>query len=132
MEDNELVALLDRKFAESEERMTARMDARFDQVDARFEQVDTRFEQVDTRFEQVDTRFEQMDAKFDDHKIEVGARLDQMHSDIKKIAEGVDNVGEKLERFRKETARNFKDVKQTIGVANAALDSRLRKLEKVS
>ena len=118
MEDNELVALLDRKFAESEERMTARMDARFDQVDA--------------RFERVDTRFEQMDAKLDDHKIEVGARLDQMHSDIKKIAEGVDNVGEKLERFRKETARNFKDVKQTIGVANAALDSRFRKLEKAS
>ena len=115
MEDNELVVLLDRKFAESEERMTARMDARFDQVDA--------------RFEQVDARFEQMDVKFDNLRIEVGTRLDGMHTDIKKIAEGVDNVDEKLERFRGETAANFKDVRSDIQMSFTVLGKRISKLE---
>ena len=98
MEDNELIALLDRKFAESEERMNA--------------------------------RFAQMDAKIDDVKIELGAQLDDMDAKIEQVAEGVAMVDEKLERFRRQTARNFKDVKKTIGVSNAAINERLIKLEK--
>lgn len=91
MEDNELIALLDRKFAESEERMNA---------------------------------------KIDDLKIELGAQLDDMEAKIEQVAEGVGVVDEKLERFRKETARNFKKVNKTIGVSNAAINVRLTRLEK--
>ena len=93
MKDNELVALLDQKFGESEERMMARID---------------------------------------DAKIELGAQLDDMDAKIEQVAEGVGMVDEKLERFRKETAHNFKDVNRTIGVSNAALKKRIAKLEKAS
>jgi len=82
---------------------------------------------INERFSEMDTRF---DTKIDDLKIEVGARLDDMHSDIKKIAEGVGLVDEKLEIFRTETKANFKTVHEVIGASNAQLISRIRKLEK--
>jgi hypothetical protein len=112
VEDNELRALLDEKFSE---------------VDRRFEQMDTKFER---KFGQMDTKFEQMDTKFDNYRIEIGARLDDMHGDIKKIAESVCLVDEKLEDFRAETKANFKTVYEVIGASNAQLISRIRKLEK--
>ena len=94
MEDEKLIALLDRKFAESEERMTARLDV-----------------------------------KSDDMRIEVGARLDGMHSDIKKIAEGVDNVGERLDRFRLETNETLVDIRSDLRVSFSMLGKRITDLE---
>jgi len=146
VEDNDLIALLDRKFTEADQRINAhfeqrdarfdRMDARFDRVDARFEAMDARFDRVDARFagmdgrfEGMDGRFEGMEVRFDDLRIEVGARLDDMHTDIKKIAEGVSNVDEKLERFRAETAHNFKDVRSDIRMSFTVLGKRITKLE---
>jgi archaellum component FlaC len=108
MEDNELIALLDRKFA----------------------QVDARFEQMDRRFDRMDTRFAQMDTNFDNLRIEAGARIDGMHSDIKKIAEGVSNVDEKLDRFRDETITNLVDIRRDLRVSFSMLNGRITDLEK--
>lgn len=97
MEDNELIALLDRKFSESEERMTARMDARFEQVDVRFR--------------------------------EVGIRLEHMHGLIKRTAEGVQNVDEKLDRFRLETLDELKDIRFDLRISFHLLNKRVTDLE---
>ena len=91
MEDENLIALLDRKFAESETRM---------------------------------------EAKFDNLRIEVGARIDDMHVDIKKIAEGVNNVDEKLDRFRLETNETLVDIRSDLRVSFSMLNGRITDLEK--
>jgi hypothetical protein len=146
VEDNELIALFDRKFAEQDQRMDGRfaqMEARFAQIDGRFAQIDGRFAQMDGhfaqmdghfaqmdgRFAQMDGRFAQMDTQFDDLRIEVGARLEHMHDDIKKIAEGVDTVNEKVDRFHNETMTELIDVRSDIRISFTMLGKRVTGLE---
>jgi hypothetical protein len=77
----------------------------------------------------LDQKFANMDEKFDNLRIEVGARIDGMHVDIKKIAEGVHNVDEKLDRFRLETNETLRDVRSDIHISFSMLGKRITDLE---
>ena len=126
MEDKELIALLDRKFAEQEERIEGRFAPRFEQIDRRFEHIDRRFEQIDRRFEQIDSRFDSLETKVGTIQIAVY----KLQDDLQRNNELIHLVDNKLDRFRTETRNNFKSVHATLGVANKALVGRIRKLEK--
>ena len=135
MEDNELIALLDRKFSEADQRTEARfaqMDGRFDQVERRLDQMDGRFDQVEARFDQVDRQFDQVDARFGDVDTrfrETGIQLEHMHDLIKKTAEGVQNVDEKLDRFHLETLDELKDIRADLHISFHLLNMRITDLE---
>lgn len=118
--DPELVAYLDRRFAE----LIAVLDGRFDQIDGRFDQIDRRFAQIDGRFARMDGRLDQMDGRFAQMEsgfAQVGDRFDELwrHFDvvaeslmdkIQLVAEGVAMVDGKLERFSAETRDEFRKV----------------------
>jgi len=70
-----------------------------------------------------------MESQFDNLRIEVGARLEDMHTDIKKIAEGVQNVDEKLDRFRVETIDNLVDIRSDVRISFSMLGKRITDLE---
>jgi len=132
MEDEKLIALLDEKFAE--------VNARFDGVNARFDGVNARFDGVDGQFEGVNARFDGVDGQVEG----VNSRLGYLETEVRKLRvdahennvkiernnELIFAVDQKLGSFRTETAGNFKDVKQMLGVSNRGLVSRIRKLEK--
>jgi len=111
MEDEKLIALLDEKFAE--------VNARFDGVNARFDGVDGQFEGVNSRLGYLETEV---------RKLRVDAHENNVK--IERNNELIFAVDQKLGSFRTETAGNFKDVKQMLGVSNRGLVSRIRKLEK--
>ena len=141
MEKEEFAALLDEKFSEVFRRLDG-VDQRFDGVDKRFDGVDKRFDGVDKRFDGVDKRFDGVDARANG----IDARLNGLETEMRKLRinseetksmlqrnnELIHAVDEKVERFRKDTSQNFKQVKRIIGVSNAALKKRIVKLEKAS
>ena len=139
MEYNDLIALLDRKFSEADQRIEALLDRRFAEADKRIEALlDRRFAEAEQRADQrmdaqFDRRFgeadQRMDARFDNFKIEVGVQLEQMHAEIKQIAEGVQNVDEKLDRFRHETVGHLIDIRSDIRISFSMLSKRATDLE---
>ena len=64
-----------------------------------------KFQRIDVRFEQIDVRFERMEARLDATE-EAGrhnaALIEQSTDAIRKVAEGVVMVNERLDRFRSE------------------------------
>jgi tetrahydromethanopterin S-methyltransferase subunit G len=109
------------------EQIAALINEKFSEVERRLGQMDRNFNHLRVEF---GARLGHMDTKFDNLRIEVGARLDGMHSDIKKIAEGVDNVDEKLDRFRDETVTNLVDIRGDLRVSFSMLGARITDLEK--
>jgi hypothetical protein len=58
-----------------------------------------------------------------------GVVAEGLRSEIRQIAEGVANVDEKLERFRREVHADFKEVKAMIKFSYSELDGRITALE---
>lgn len=54
-----------------------------------------------------------------------------LRGEIRQVSEGVVNLDEKLERFRREVAEEFGEVKSMIRLSYAELDRRIRTLEEV-
>ena len=122
MTNEELVALLDHRFEHIDQRFE-RIDQRFEHMDQQFERVDQRFERIDQRFERMDQRFERMDQRFDELKTDVRhahVRIENLDTTIRQVAEGVVNVEQKLDRFRKETGENFEDLRERVTVIERA------------
>ncbi|HKB79344.1 MAG TPA: hypothetical protein VKH35_06470 [Thermoanaerobaculia bacterium] len=110
MNDAELIALLDSRF----DTLTRTMNSQFEQVDKRFEQVDQRFEQVDQRFGRIEGRFDRLEGRTEE--METGLRhafvqIESLRDETRRIIEAVILVDEKLERFRRDTARDFEEMK---------------------
>ena len=87
----------------TEERFIEILDARFG---ALIGELDRRFEQIDRRFEQIDRRFERLETEVRLLHVEV----ESLRHEIRKVAEGVIVVDEKLERFRLDTTRRFEEL----------------------
>jgi hypothetical protein len=64
--------------------------------------------------ELLDSKFNAVDEKFEETKRHFGVVGEGLRSEMRQIAEGVANVDEKLERFRREVQEEFKDVKAMI------------------
>ena len=111
MEDEKLTALLNEKFGE--------INARFDRVDGRFDGVDGQVEGINARLDGLETEVRKL-------------RVDtpELKNMLQRNNELIHAVDEKIERFRTETAGNFKDFKHSLGVSNKALVKRIRVLEK--
>lgn len=141
--DQELLAVVERRFAE----LAASIDdsrretrERFDQVDQRFERVDQRFEQVDQRFDRLETgtteRFDRLETatgeRFDLLETEIRqahVRIESLEGVVQQVAEGVSGVDERLERFRVEVRREFKEVRGQIRLSYGQLDQRITALD---
>ena len=124
MEDEKLTALLNEKFGE--------INARLGGIDARFDGIDARFDGVDARFDGVDGQFEGINARLDGLETEVRKlRVDtpELKNMLQRNNELIHAVDEKLERFRGETAANFKDVRSDIRMSFTVLGKRISKLE---
>lgn len=77
----------------------------------------------------LDSKFNAVDEKFEETKRHFGVVAEGLRSEMRQIAEGVANVDEKLERFRREVQEEFKDVKAMIKFSHTELDRRITTLE---
>lgn len=114
MDEKEIVALLERRFTTLEQRIDeSRAEAR------------QRFEQIDRRFEQIDSRFEKLEGEVRHANVQI----ESLRGEIHLVAEGVENVDQKLERFRSETDRRFVSVEGLIRSSCGHLEQRIAILE---
>lgn len=81
-----------------------------------------KFGEIDDRFRDVATRDEETRRHFD-------VVAESLRADLRRVAEGVLNVDEKLGRFREEVRVEFDEVKAMIKFSYAELDRRVRTLE---
>lgn len=72
---------------------------------------------------------EDLGAKVDDSRREFGVVTEALRSDIQQVAEGVILNGERLDRFKAETAREFAETRSMFRFSHAELERRLRSLE---
>ena len=83
----------------------ARVDGRFTKVDERFARVDERFDKVDERFANVDERFDKLEsdmrAEFAAIRRHAEVMAESIRDDIRMLAEGYDNISEKLDSRRR-------------------------------
>jgi septal ring factor EnvC (AmiA/AmiB activator) len=77
------------------------------------------------RFEQVEGEIRQV--KDEIHQTQI--HLEDVHDDIKLLAEGIANVDEKLERHVGETAQQFDDVRALVRISYVQLEQRVARLE---
>ncbi len=61
-----------------------------------------------------------------------GVLTEGLRHEVQIVAEGVKGANERLDAFRSEVAREFKDVRSLIDVSYKDLDRRIRPLEKKS
>ena len=87
--------------------------------------LDEKFAKVDQRFEKVDQRFEKMDQRF----LEVGIQFEHLHAEIKQVEEGVQNVGERLDRFHNEAMDHLIDIRSDLRISFHLLNKRVTDLE---
>ena len=80
----------------TEERFIEILDARFG---ALIGELDRRFERIDGRFERLETEVRLLHVE-----------VESLRHEIRKVAEGVIVVDEKLERFRLDTTRRFEEL----------------------
>lgn len=85
------------------EELVATLSKRFDQLDARFTQVDARFAGIDTRLDALGEDVHQTRILVEDFDRQVGL-----------LQDGIQNVDEKLGRFRDETDQNFTELRDRL------------------
>jgi hypothetical protein len=71
-------------------------------------------------------QFKQLDDKIEQTRIE----LESVRGDIRRVAEGVTNVNEKLDRHIAETARELDDVRALTRLSYVQLEKRVSALER--
>ena len=108
--DQELIAYLDRRFAE----------------------VSRRFDQQDQRFDQQGRRIDELQESHRHTQVVV----EGLRSDVQAVAEGVITVDQKLERFREDVDRRFEEMGDLLQAGfetqhqkNAEFDRRITRLE---
>jgi hypothetical protein len=134
--DQELIAYLEKNFAQIGQRFAQMMDERFARMDERFARMDERFARIDERFEKQDEQFrsfrEETTRRFG--HLDEGVRHTQvlvegLWGDLRLVADGVVGLDERLMAFRKEVAQDIDDVRKLIRPIYSALDQRVRNLE---
>lgn len=107
-------------------------DQRFDEVDQRFERIDQRFDEADQRFERIDHRFDKADLRFgsiDEQFRATHVLIEDLHSKVQTVAEGVVSMNDKLDRHREETSAQISEVLSLLRLSHSGLDSRVTRLE---
>ena len=108
MTDQELIAVLDARFAAVDSRF-ATLDSRFATLDSQFATLDSQFATLDSRFAAIDSRFAALDAQLETRFRHTDVQIESLRDETKRVAESVILVDEKLERFRAETTAAFND-----------------------
>ncbi len=98
-------------------------------LDKKFDKIDKKFDKIDKKFDTIDEKFNTIDEKFEENKRYFGVVAEGLRNEIRQVAEGVANVDENLDRFRKEVQGEFKEVRALIKFSYAELDQRIRVLE---
>jgi chromosome segregation ATPase len=114
-EDQELLAVVERRFAELAE-----------SIDEARKETRERFDRTDQRFDRTDQRFDGLEAEVRHAHV----RIESLEGVVQQVAEGVANVDEKLERFQAEVRGEFKEVRALIGQSYADLEQRVTALER--
>jgi chromosome segregation ATPase len=143
VDENDCKRLLEESAAETHRRM----DERFDQVDARFKQIDARFEQVDARGAETNARLDQVEARtaeLKQHidktaaqmKLDFHLVVEDMRTDIQRVADGVLMVKEKLDReaadIRAEMRQGFAETQAMLRFSHSQLDRCITTLERAA
>lgn len=121
MTDEALIAVLDSRF----QALTNQLDTRFAQIDLRFEQIDARFEQIDARFAQMEGRLENVETGLRHANVQI----ESLRDETRKVAESVILVDEKLERFRRDTAHEFEEVKSFNRLSYRQIEEQFKSFE---
>jgi hypothetical protein len=88
--------------------------------------LDQQFKSVAERFEEVNERFDRVESGIRENRVLIEA----LDGKVQLVAEGVANVDSKLETFRGEVAKEFKEVRATMDLHFSHLDRRVKKLER--
>lgn len=106
--DQELIAYLDERFRTIDERFQ-RVDDRFQRVDDRFEETKQQIaalrEETNQQFKKVDARFGQLEQSVQGTRV----LLENMHGELRLVAEGVIGFDDRLQAFRKESAEGSEE-----------------------
>jgi hypothetical protein len=113
--DQELIAYLDTRFSSIDERFRETSQ----QITGLREEFVSFREETTKNFDRVDTEIRQV------HVVVEGLR-----HEIHLVAEGVTGVGEQLDAFKTEVAREFADVRGLVRSTYTELDRRIRPLER--
>lgn len=130
--DQELLAVVEQRFAELAESIDdSRRETRerFDRTDQRLDRLEAetgqRFDQVGQRFDQVDQRFDRLEADIRYAHV----RIESLEGVVQQVAEGVAGVDERLERFQVEVRDEFRKVREESRQSYRQLDRRVTALE---
>jgi chromosome segregation ATPase len=130
--DEDLKSYFNQQFSSMRQQLEQRLEQRFEVVDRRFESMDQRLEAMEQRF---DGKIEQLRQEMNQQFKEVKTDAQQLQSDIRQayvliedihgqvrlVADGVANCNEQLQRHRDEVAGKLEDQEE--------LDLRVRRLE---
>jgi chromosome segregation ATPase len=141
---------IDANAAETQQRF-AQMERRFDGIEARidanaagtqqrFDEVDARFAETNARFDHVDARAAELKQHIDKTAAQVKLHFDltveDMRTDVQRVADGVLMVNEKLDReaadIRAEMRQGFADTQAMLRHSHNDLDRRVTVLERAA
>jgi chromosome segregation ATPase len=112
------------------------LEAKQDSLQESFEGLETKFGGLEARqdslqksFVGLETKFEGLETKQDELHRYFGVIAEGLRSDIRQVAEGVNSVSERLDRYQAETAKEFAESRAMIRLSYSELDRRLRTLE---
>jgi chromosome segregation ATPase len=110
-EDQELIALVEQRFADLAER-----------IDESRNETRQRLDGIETETRQ---RFDRLEGQDRQNGVEIEA----LRGDVRQVAEGVATLDEKLERFRIDSERQFDEMRAMIHLSYGQLEKRLVTLE---
>ena len=88
-----------------------------------------KFDQVDQRFEAMDRRFEAMEVKIEEGHRHTGVLIEAVQGAVRRVADGVANVEQRLDRFEEKMEAGFTETRATIHFSYAQVDRRIQELE---
>jgi tetrahydromethanopterin S-methyltransferase subunit G len=129
MDENDFKRLLEESAAETHRRM----DERFDQVDARAAETNARVEKVEARTAELKQHIDNIAAEM---KQDFGVAVEDMRTDVQRVAESVLMVNAKLDReaadIRAEMRQGFAETQALLRFSHGRLDDRVTALERAA
>jgi chromosome segregation ATPase len=113
-EDQELIALVEQRFADLAER-----------IDESRNETRQRLDRIEGQVNENGQRLDRLEGQVRQNGVEIEA----LRGDVRQVAEGVATLDEKLERFRIDSERQFDEMRAMIHLSYGQLEKRLVTLE---
>ena len=108
-----------------DQELIAYLDKRFDEVDERLGRLEGRVEVTETRLDGVDTRFGQMEGTVRG----IGVQVESLRGQIQQVAEGVASFNQTLVSFQADFSRQFAELREIVQTSHSNLHRRVSSLE---